>query len=136
MKNGDISNDLPARVLVNTDVFSTITFRTEKRFKILPVLKSDMQLRMDVLSRLYLFTSKHGVTLEVVSYELSTSQMDDLMLRLDELGTNPFRYGVAYNSIEELIGALPYRPEVVGVVDIPRRQGRYGHWGMDFNQLQ
>jgi len=33
------------------------------------------------------------------------------------------------------VGELPYRPEVVGVLDVPNRLLRYGHWGLDFNSL-
>ena len=54
---------------------------------------------------------------------------------LDNMGTNPFRYFTAYESVGHLVAELPYRPEVVGVLDKPERLLRYGHWGLDINSL-
>jgi hypothetical protein len=84
---------------------------------------------------LYLTTTRRGITLELVSFDLSEEQLAEVIDFLDKKGTNPFRYFMSYGSIDELIRELPYRPEVVGVLDIPNRLLRYGHWGLDFNSL-
>jgi hypothetical protein len=87
------------------------------------------------LLRLYLFTTKAGVTLEVVSFDLSDDELSKVMDTLDNMGTNPFRYFSSYESVNHLVSELPYRPEVLGVVDVDSRLLRYGHWGKDFKGL-
>ena len=135
MLRGDISNEMPRRVLVTTDLFSNIEPSIRKRFKVIPYVHKDLNIRKDILSKLYLFTTRQGVTLELISYDLSRDQLDELMTNLDNLGTNPFRYSNGYESIEHLVANLPYRPEVVGVLDKPQNLLRYGSWGMEFNYL-
>jgi hypothetical protein len=135
VRNGDISNELPRRILVVSDIFLTVELTVKKRLKIFPVPKVDKKIRRDILSYLYLYTTKQGVTLELVSYDLSDDDLSQTVDMLDSMGTNPFRYFSAYESVNHLVSELPYRPEVVGVLDIPTRLLRYGHWGLDFNKL-
>jgi hypothetical protein len=61
--------------------------------------------------------------------------MDEVLEDLDNLGTNPFNYAVAYEVVSDLIAVLPYRPELVGVVDIPSRGLRYGSKFIDVGRL-
>jgi len=135
MQHGDLSNELPKRVLVTTDAFSTVEPLIKKKWKVIPTIHKELKIRKDLLSKFYLFTTVKGVTLEVVSYDLDDEQLQTLMDTLDEMGTNPFRYSHAYVSMESLISDLPLRPEVLGVIDVPSNLLRYGHWGMDFNYL-
>jgi hypothetical protein len=135
MLKGDISNELPQRVIVVADVFLNTDVEVTKRFKIFPVQKINKTVRRELLSSLYLTTTRRGITLELVSFDLSEEQLAEVIDFLDKKGTNPFRYFMSYGSIDELIRELPYRPEVVGVLDIPNRLLRYGHWGLDFNSL-
>ena len=135
MRKGDISNELPQRILVTTDVFLNVELTVKKKFKVIPVVKVDKHINRAPLSFLYLFTMKKGVTLELVSFDLDEEQLNQIMEMLDGMGTNPFRYFTAYGSLSQLVDELPYRPEVVGVLDKPDRLLRYGHWGLDFNSL-
>lgn len=135
MKNGDISNELPKRYLITTDIFLEINITVKKIAKLFPVPKVDKKFRRDILSFLYLFTTKAGVTLEVVSFDLSDDELSKVMDTLDNMGTNPFRYFSSYESVNHLVSELPYRPEVLGVVDVDSRLLRYGHWGKDFKGL-
>jgi hypothetical protein len=135
VKNGDISNELPKRYLIATDIFLEVNITVKKIAKIFPVPKVDKKFRRDILSFLYLFTTKAGVTLEVVSFDLSDDELSKVMDTLDNMGTNPFRYFSSYESVNHLVSELPYRPEVLGVVDVDSRLLRYGHWGKDFKGL-
>ena len=135
MRNGDISNEMPKRVLVVMDIFMTVQVNIKKRFKIVPLPSVEKKIRRDILSALYLFTTNKGVTLELVSYSLNDEQLSESMDYIDKVGTNPFRYYSSYESINHLMAELPYRPEVIGVIDVPSNILRYGHWGLDFNQL-
>jgi hypothetical protein len=131
MKNGDISNELPLRVIVTTDVFVQSKIQMEKKFKVFSIPKSKQEISRQMLSYLYIYTTRQGVTLELASFDMDEKELGEFMDKLDILGTNPFRYYTAYESIEHLVSELPYRPEVKGVLDIPARQLRYGHWGLD-----
>ena len=131
MRNGDISNELPKRIIVVSDVFLQTELKVTKRFKILPVVKTDTNVNRQTLSQLYIYTTRKGVTLELASFDMSEEELGEFMDKLDNMGTNPFRYYSSYESVNHLVAELPYRPEVVGVLDIQSRQLRYGHWGLD-----
>jgi hypothetical protein len=131
MKNGDISNELPKRVIVASDIFLTTELKVSKRFKILPVVKTDTNVNRQMLSQLYIYTTRKGITLELASFDMDEATLGEFMDKLDNMGTNPFRYYSSYESVNHLVAELPYRPEVVGVLDIQSRQLRYGHWGLD-----
>jgi hypothetical protein len=135
LRKGDISNDLPARILVTTNTFLTVEVTVQKKFKIFPVPKIDKKINRQFLSWLYLYTTKQGVTLELVSYDLTTTELSQLVDMLDSMGTNPFRYYTSYEAVNHLVAELPYRPEVLGVLDLPDRLLRYGHWGLDVGVL-
>ncbi len=135
MQKGDISNDLPKRILVVTDTFLTVDITVKKRFKIFPVPIMDKKLNRQFLSWLYLYATKTGTTLELVSYDLSDKELSQLVDSLDSMGTNPFRYYTSYEKVDHLVNELPYRPEVIGVLDLPSRILRYGHWGLDIGTL-
>jgi len=85
---------------------------------------------MQMLSRFYIHTVKVGETLELFSVENSQEELDEMMEYLDRIGTNPFRYFTSYSSLAHVVAELPYRPELVGVVDTSERLLRYGHWGI------
>jgi len=131
MKNGDISNELPVRIIVTTDVFLQTELKLQKRFKVFKLPKIEQSINRQLLSRFYLYTTREGVTLELASFTMDESNLGEFMDKLDIMGTNPFRYYTSYESVEHLVAELPYRPEVVGVLDIQSRQLRYGHWGLD-----
>jgi hypothetical protein len=131
MRNGDISNELPKRIIVITDVFLKTELTLKKRFAILRVPEVEYSINRMLLSNLYLYTSSKEVTLELASFDMDDEALSNLMDKLDRMGTNPFRYYTSYESIDHLVSELPYRPEVVGVLDLPNRQLRYGHWGLD-----
>jgi hypothetical protein len=135
MRHGDISNELPRRVLVVSDVFLDTKLIVKKKFKFIKIPELTQDLRRDILSRLYLYTTNREVTLELISYVFDIETLEAFVEKIDKAGTNPFRYYTSYESINHLMSELPYRPEVVGVIDKPDKLLRYGHWGLDFNQL-
>ena len=135
MQGNDISNAMPQRILVTSDVITDEYKSVKKVLKVIPVSSKKIEYNRLVLSHLYVFTLKRSITLELVSFDRTEKDMIDLMIHLDKIGTNPFRYGTAYKSIDKLVAELPYRPEVAGVIDIPSRLLRYGRWGMDFPTL-
>lgn len=135
MQGNDISNAMPQRILVTLDVIMDTYESTEKKFKIIPVKKKRKEYNRLVLSHLYMFTTKRSITLELISFDHDDKGMVNLMAYLDKVGTNPFRYGSVYKSVDAVVAELPFRPEVIGVIDLPTRLLRYGRWGMDFPTL-
>lgn len=135
MRNGDISNELPKRILVTTDVFLNVELTVQKRFRVIPLPKIKKVMRREILSYLYVTGLRKDFNYELVSYELNEEQLSETMDELDKMGTNPFRYYSAYDSINHLVAELPYRPEVTGVLDVQANLLRYGHWGLDINGL-
>jgi hypothetical protein len=131
MLKGDISNDFPRRVLVTTDLVVTQEVSIKKVFKVIPKIQKDYTFNSQVLSRIYLYATRSAYTFELVSYDMNNDELDELTAALEKSGTNPFRYTTAYDSLDHLVATLPYRPEVVGVIDRPDRLLRYGSWGMD-----
>jgi hypothetical protein len=135
LRNGDISNELPKRILVTTDMILNVEVRTEKKFKLFKVPKVSKSLRREAASHLYLIATRREITLELISFDLEEDQLSSIMDWLDTVGTNPFRYYSVYESINHLVKELPFRPEIVGVLDLPQNLLRYGHWGLDMGSL-
>ena len=131
MYKGDISNAFTRRVLVTTDAVLTWESSIKKVFGIIPKVEKKYAFKSQILSRIYLWATRSEYTYELVTFDLNEKELDALIESLEKIGTNPFRYATVYTSIDHLIAELPYRPDVVGVMDRPDRLLRYGSWGMD-----
>lgn len=135
MQKGDISNAMPKRYLVHINTIRTTTPYVKKVLGIIPIVKKEHAYNNMILSRFYLHANNIGDTLELFSTDGKTDELEATMEYLDRVGTNPFRYFTAYESVDHLVAELPYRPELRGVVDIPERLLRYGSWGMAYTDL-
>ncbi len=125
MKGGDISNEVPLRVVVTLDCILDRA-PTLKKVLGIPVFGEESLYNRQSLSLFWRFGEKFGYTLELVGFGYSKKEMEEVLEDLNNLGTNPFNYVNRYNSVADLVGELPYRPELKGVVDIPSRGLRYG----------
>ncbi len=125
MKGGDISNGIPLRVVVTLDCIIDRK-PTFKRVLGVPVVGEEVSYNRQALSLFWRFADKYGYSMELVGFDMSTKEMQQVQEDLDNLGTNPFNYYLRYNVVADLVAELPYRPELVGVVDIPSRALRYG----------
>jgi hypothetical protein len=130
MYKGDLSNNMPKRVLVSNTLFTDLTETIVRKWFKKKSIK-DVSYDNLFLNKLYHYTVTSGVTLELISYELNEDELTRLYNELDRVGVNPFRYHSSYKTINELVSQLPYRPEVIGVLDLPQKQLMYGHWGLD-----
>jgi hypothetical protein len=134
VKNGDISNEVPLRVVVTLDCIIDRS-PTVKKVLGIPVFGEESQYNRQSLSLFWRFAEKHGYTLELVGFGYSKKEMEEVFEDLNNLGTNPFNYVNRYNSVADLVGELPYRPELKGVVDIPSRGLRYGSKYLEIGRL-
>lgn len=136
MQFGDISNDIPRRIIVVAEIFILLEYEDlPRKYKLFKRTRKKVSFKKEVLSKLYLWGMQTPYTLELASFDLDQEELQKLYDTLDEYGTNPFRYCVAYTSVEDLVSQLPYRPELLGVIDLPKRLLRYGSWGMDITRL-
>ena len=125
MKGGDISNEVPLRVVVTLDCILDKKPVVKKILGI-PVFNEESVYSRQQLSFFWRFANRFDYVLELVGFGYSQKEMDDVLKDLDNLGTNPFNYALAYPVVSDLVSELPYRPELMGVVDIPSRGLRYG----------
>ena len=134
MRGGDISNEVPPRILVALDC---ILKRETVLTKVLGIAvpKTEVTYSRLSLAMFWRFAEKFGYTLELVGFGHSQKEMDDVLEDLHNLGTNPFSYASAYHVVADLVAELPYRPEVRNVIDTPDRGMRYGHWYLDLEAL-
>ncbi len=134
MKGGDISNEVPLRVVV---ILDCVLDRkpTVKKVLGIPVFGEESQYSRQSLSLFWRFAEKYGYSLELVGFGYTKKEMEEVFEDLNNLGTNPFNYVNRYESVADLVGELPYRPELKGVVDIPSRGLRYGSKYLDMGRL-
>lgn len=135
MQGGDISNGSPGRIIATLETFLDKEVVEEK---LLGIFKRDVveySYNRAYISRLWHFSAKAGVVLELVGYGRSQKEMDQILEDLNNMGTNPFGYSKAYGSIEELVSEMPYRPELIGVVDIATNALRYGSKYIDIGRI-
>lgn len=135
MKGGDISNEVPGRAIVTLDCILERHAVVDKVLGIFNVPREEVTYNLEALNRLWRFSAKSGYSMEVVGFGFSQSEMDSVLDDLDNLGTNPFNYAKAMNAPADLVGVLPWRPEVVAVIDIPERALRYGGLYLDLGRV-
>ena len=131
MYKGDISNDMPRRVLVNSKYLFIKTETVYKKFVFLKKRAENLTFDKFLLNKFYVYTTRNGVTLELISFEYNDEKLEIIFNEIDRAGVNPFKYHKHYASPRKLAADLPYRPEVIGVID-PEHQLMYGKWGLDF----
>jgi hypothetical protein len=139
MQGGDISNETPPRIIVAVEVVVNSEVVESKRLLLSnKTERKILGLNNLSLSHLWNMANKYGLSVELAAFstDLWTQEdLDKLMARLDGRGTNPFNYAEVYDTIEEFIGDLPYRPNLKGVIDVPGRVARYGSKGIELQNL-
>jgi hypothetical protein len=136
--NGDISNETSPRILVLIDVVANSELVETKKLLRTTTERKVTSLNNLALSQLWNLADKYGLSVELVGYsdEMWTqAHLDLFMERLDKRGGNPFNYAELYVTLEDLLGELPYRTNLRGVIDLQGRIARYGSWGIELNNL-
>jgi len=134
VQGGDISNKVPLRIAVALDCIVDVK-PSVKRVLGIPIFGEEATYNRQALSMFWRFAEKFGYVLELVGFGYSEKDMNKVMEDLNNLGTNPFNYGISYNVVADLVAELPYRPELVGVVDISERGLRYGGKFIDLGKV-
>jgi hypothetical protein len=138
MKGGDISNVSSPQLIATTDVVvklleeeSGVLFLKKKNYKVgdIEVLNAN---------KLWQISSNYGLSLELAGFAdqgWTEELLDKAFEKLERRVANPFNYHQLYDSVDELVGLLPYRPNLKGVVDLTERVARYGSAGVEIGNL-
>ena len=139
MLRGDISNETPPRIIVVIDVVVQSDVKeTKPLFGKPTTTKTITGLNNAQLSKLWNASFNYGLAIELAAFSADgwgENDVTKLMTRLDNRGGNPFNYSELYDSFQDLVGELPYRPNLKAVIDLPNQVARYGSWGLELNNL-
>lgn len=135
MEHGDISNAVSPRLMINYDVVTKNVFTTTKVLGFRSGVATRRIFEPVSLNRIWRYTARSAITLELVNFGVDDAEAASRLEELDRKYVNPFNHSTAWVDIEELLEALPYRPDVVGVMDVPERQARYGLRGLGIDHL-
>lgn len=136
MEQGDLSNEVSPRLMVTYDVVTEDAVREKRFLGVAYGITTRRTFDVVSLNRLWVYTRRLPLTLELVNFGV-----DDVaaLSRLDELDrkyVNPFNISTGWQDVGELLAALPYRPDVIGVLDIEERRAHYGHRGIGMDYLE
>ena len=138
MKGGDISNVSSPQVIVTTDVVIKLI---EEESGVLLFKKVNYKIGdINVLNanKLWQVSTNYGLSLELAGFaELGWTEelLEKSFEKLERRIVNPFNYHQLYESVDELVSVLPYRPNLKGVIDVPERVARYGSAGVEIGNL-
>ena len=138
MKNGDISNVSSPQVICVTDVVIGLVEVETKR---LLSKKTDYKvgdINLQSTNKLWIMANNYGISLELAGFEdqgWTEELLEKSFEKLERRVVNPFNYWQLYENVEELVGLLPYRANLRGVIDVPGRVARYGSAGVEIDNL-
>lgn len=118
--------------------YESITVAVDEPRKILGVAVGSHNVRRFdrvALNRVWRYTERSAIRIELVNFGVDQDEADKRLGQLDAMGTNPVNVSTTYPDIVSLLSDLPYRPEVIGVVDTPENQSRYGGRGIGLGHL-
>lgn len=138
MKNGDIDNVSSPQVIATTDVVITLVEEETRRF-----LAKKVEYRLGDIdklaaNKLWILSNNYGISLELAGFEdqgWTEELLEKAFERLERRVVNPFNYWNLYATVDELVGVLPYRANLRGVIDLPSRVARYGSAGVELGNL-
>lgn len=138
MKNGDISNVSSPQVICVTDVVIELVEEETKKLLSKKIDRKVGNVNLQSANKLWLLSNNYGISLELAGFEdqgWTEELLEKAFERLERRVVNPFNYWQLYENVEELVGALPYRANLKGIIDIPGRVARYGSAGIELDNL-
>lgn len=88
------------------------------------------------MSELWRFSDRMGVRLELVFIGELVLDAPELWELLDSASANPFNDWHCFERIDQVAAILPYRPDLLGVIDVPSRYMAFGGRGMVVGSLR
>ena len=87
-----------------------------------------------VLSKLWRWSASQGVRLELLFVE-NTGDASAVWDMLEKGAANPFSDWLPYESFGKIAHDIAYRPDLLGIIDIPERCAIYGGKGLTVNEV-
>lgn len=135
MQGGDISNAIPGRIIVTYDYVTYDAPRPKRLLGVVVGTTHVRQISSPTLSLLSRLSAKVDARLELAVFDASDEEADQVLSEMDKRSWQPFNYARGYDSPLALVSDLPYRPEVLGVIDVDERMGAYGSYGISMDYL-
>lgn len=138
MKGGDISNVSSPQCIATTTLVVKLIEEESRRFLTKSVERKIGEVDLLVANKLWLLSNNYSLSLELAGFEdegWTEELLDKAFEKLERRVVNPFNYYQLYDSIDELVGTLPYRPNLKAVIDIPDRVARYGSAGVQIDNI-
>lgn len=124
MQRGDISGEAPRTLLVHPSHFVSTTTIGRWRKRVEHTVSDE------AVNAAWLYAERRTLRMEAVVFDLDDYDLDALMRGR----FNPFADVQRYPSFAHLCAALPYRPDIAGILD-PARGLMYGSWAVDWTSL-
>lgn len=140
MKDNDLSDAPTPRYWVLADVVFTAVEKTDLRkmgwFRKREVNHVTYTPDIRTMSVLWQWSARMGVRLELIFHGDFFEDTPQLWDALDKSSANPFSDYIEFETINDVVGLLPYRPDLRGVIDIPERAAYYGGLGLTMANLR
>lgn len=138
MKGGDISNVSSPQVIVTTDVVVKIVEAEARKLLVRKVEFKIGEINVLPLNTLWRASSDYGLSLELAGFE--EEGWTELLLekafdKFERRVVNPFNYWQLYENRNEVVGLLPYRPNLKAVIDTPDKVAMYGSAGVEIGNI-
>ena len=138
MKGGDISNVSSLQVVCLTDVVIALVEEETRKLLSKKLEYKIGNIDLQNANKLWNLANKYGVSLELAGYEdqgWTEELLDKAFDKLEKRVVNPFNYWQLYENRDEVVGLLPYRPYLKGVIDMPDKVARYGSAGVEIGNI-
>jgi hypothetical protein len=140
VKDNDLSADPTKRYWVMAEVVFLSDERTETKktgwFSSKTTSKVTLIPDLRVLSLLWRWSGSLGVRLELVFIGDLAMDAPAMWDALERSSANPFNDWHAMETLNRVISDLPYRPDLLGIIDIPSRSAAYGGRGLTLANIQ
>lgn len=138
MKGGDISNVSSPQCIATTTLVIKLVEEESRRFLAKHIEYKLGEIDMLAANKLWLISNNYGLSLELAGFAdegWTEELLDKAFEKLERRVVNPFNYHQLYESVDELVGTLPYRPNLKAVLDVPDRVARYGSAGVQIDSI-
>ena len=138
MKGGDISNVSSPQCIATATLLIKLVEEESRRFLTKTVEHKIGEIDLLVANKLWLLSNNYALSLELAGFEeegWTELLLEKAFEKLERRVVNPFNYFQLYESVDELVGTLPYRPNLKAVIDVPDRVARYGSAGVQIDNI-
>lgn len=139
MQGNDLSSAPTSRGMVVSDVFLNREDHADEERRLFRSMfrkRSIVVPDLAVLSQLWRWSSAQGVRLEALFIGSEATDAVSVWDMLDRSTANPFTDWHVFENYSSVAHVLPFRPDVLWIVDIPARTAIYGGKGITVEHLR